>query len=36
MLLYPNDVTEMGKELRLRQQYFLVSATLQDVIRRKL
>jgi len=34
MLLYPNDVTEMGKELRLRQQYFLVSATLQDVIRR--
>jgi starch phosphorylase len=34
MLLYPNDVTEMGKELRLRQQYFLVSATLQDVVRR--
>ena len=34
MVLYPNDVTEMGKELRLRQQYFLVSAALQDVIRR--
>jgi starch phosphorylase len=34
MLLYPNDVTETGKELRLRQQYFLVSATLQDVLRR--
>jgi starch phosphorylase len=34
MLLYPNDVTEMGKELRLRQQYFLVSATLQDIVRR--
>jgi starch phosphorylase len=34
MLLYPNDITEMGKELRLRQQYFLVSATLQDVMRR--
>ena len=34
MLLYPNDVTEMGKELRLRQQYFLVSATLQDILRR--
>jgi starch phosphorylase len=34
MLLYPNDITEMGKELRLRQQYFLVSATLQDVLRR--
>jgi starch phosphorylase len=34
MVLYPNDVTEMGKELRLRQQYFLASAALQDVLRR--
>jgi starch phosphorylase len=34
MLLYPNDVTQAGKELRLRQQYFLASATLQDVLRR--
>lgn len=32
MVLYPNDATENGKELRLRQQYFLASATLQDVI----
>ncbi|OOY52793.1 glycogen phosphorylase [Solemya velum gill symbiont] len=33
MVLYPNDVSENGKVLRLRQQYFLASATLQDVIR---
>ena len=33
MVLYPNDATESGKELRLRQQYFLASASLQDVIR---
>jgi len=33
-LLYPNDDTEQGKELRLKQQYFLVSSTLQDLIRR--
>lgn len=32
MVLYPNDTSENGKELRLRQQYFLASATLQDVI----
>ena len=32
MVLYPNDTSELGKELRLRQQYFLASATLQDVI----
>lgn len=32
MVLYPNDVSENGKELRLRQQYFLASASLQDVI----
>jgi glucan phosphorylase len=28
-VLYPNDNTEKGKELRLKQQYFLVSATIQ-------
>ena len=33
-VLYPNDVTEQGKVLRLRQQYFLTSAALQDVLRR--
>ena len=33
MVLYPNDSTESGKELRLRQQYFLVSASLQDNLR---
>lgn len=33
MVLYPNDASENGKELRLRQQYFLVSASLQDSIR---
>lgn len=32
MVLYPNDANENGKELRLRQQYFLVSASLQDVL----
>ena len=34
MVLYPNDASENGKELRLKQQYFLASASLQDVIRR--
>lgn len=33
MVLYPNDASENGKELRLRQQYFLASASLQDVLR---
>lgn len=33
MVLYPNDASENGKELRLRQQYFLASASLQDVVR---
>ncbi len=33
MVLYPNDASELGKELRLRQQYFLASASLQDIIR---
>lgn len=32
MVLYPNDSSESGKELRLRQQYFLVSASLQDIV----
>lgn len=31
MVLYPNDTSENGKELRLKQQYFLASASLQDV-----
>lgn len=34
MVLYPNDASENGKELRLRQQYFLASASLQDVVNR--
>ncbi len=34
LVLYPNDVSEQGKELRLRQQYFLASASLQDVLHR--
>ena len=33
-VLYPDDATEQGKVLRLRQQYFLTSAALQDVLRR--
>jgi len=34
MVLYPNDASENGKVLRLRQQYFLTSASLQDVLAR--
>jgi len=34
MVLYPNDASESGKQLRLRQQYFLASASLKDVIRK--
>ena len=33
-VLYPDDTTFMGKELRLKQQYFFVSASLQDIIHR--
>jgi len=33
MVLYPNDSSENGKELRLRQQYFLASASLKDAVR---
>jgi len=31
-VLYPNDTTAAGRELRLRQEYFFVSASLQDII----
>ena len=34
MVLYPNDSSENGKELRLRQQYFLASASIKDVLRK--
>ena len=33
-VLYPNDKTVLGKELRLKQQYFFVSTSLQDIIRK--
>ena len=33
-VLYPDDTTEMGRELRLKQQYFFVCASLQDVFYR--
>lgn len=35
-VLYPADNTSEGKSLRLRQQYFLVSASIQDIIKRHL
>ena len=35
-VLYPADSTEAGQELRLRQEYFFVAASLQDLIRRHL
>ncbi|MEX0769738.1 MAG: glycogen/starch/alpha-glucan phosphorylase [Balneolaceae bacterium] len=33
-VLYPNDKVFVGQELRLKQEYFLVSASLQDILRR--
>jgi starch phosphorylase len=33
-VLYPNDATPEGQELRLRQEYFFTSASLQDLVRR--
>jgi starch phosphorylase len=33
-VLYPDDSTPLGRELRLKQQYFLVSCSLRDIIRR--
>ncbi len=33
-VLYPDDSTRVGRELRLKQQYFFVSASLQDILRR--
>jgi len=35
-VLYPNDSTPAGRELRLRQEYFFVSASLQDILGRHL
>jgi starch phosphorylase len=33
-VLYPNDSSAMGKELRLKQEYFFVSASIQDILHR--
>lgn len=33
-VLYPNDKVFVGQELRLKQEYFLVASTLQDIVRR--
>jgi starch phosphorylase len=35
-VLYPGDSTAAGRELRLRQEYFFVSASLQDIVRHHL
>ena len=34
LVLYPDDSTEAGRELRLKQEFFFVSASLQDLLRR--
>ena len=33
-VLYPDDTTDIGKELRLKQEYFFTAASLQDLLRR--
>lgn len=35
-VLYPNDNTELGKRVRLKQEFLLASASLQDILRRHL
>jgi glycogen phosphorylase len=35
-VLYPDDSTEEGKELRIKQEYFFVAASLQDILREHL
>jgi len=35
-VLYPNDSTAAGQELRLRQEYFFSSASIQDIVRRQI
>jgi starch phosphorylase len=35
-VLYPNDSTPAGRELRLKQEYFFVAASMQDLVRRHL